>query len=249
MQYSWGKEKRLSKLKRGSYYCILALDHSLTTGPIRGIDTIEDMNKWISFASKEGIPAVVLNPGIIDKLNIFEFPSIILQSMGLPNKVNGNVSKPQIAKAERAISVDACAISVQINLNVIDLQIAIQTISDIVYQANNNHFPVLFMVNHADWATAADFNYALRICVELGADLIKVNLPSKIDCQKGIRCISPGHPPVLLAGGDLASNFSERVSTAFNLGFSGICIGRNIFQSENPEEILCSIDTIFGDNS
>jgi class I fructose-bisphosphate aldolase/fructose-bisphosphate aldolase/2-amino-3,7-dideoxy-D-threo-hept-6-ulosonate synthase len=249
MHYSWGKSKRLSKLKRGNYYCVLALDHSLTTGPISGIDTIEDIDKWINFASKKCIPAVVLNPGIIDNLNVFNFPSIILQSMGMPNKSQANVSKSKIANIEKAISVDACAISVQINLGVGDLQNAIQTISEVVYQANKNHFPVLFMVNHADWATAPDFNYALRICAELGADLIKINLPSKIECQKGIKRISPCHPPVLLAGGDLSGNFPERVSTAFNLGFSGICIGRNIFQSENPEEVLDSIDMIFGDNS
>jgi DhnA family fructose-bisphosphate aldolase class Ia len=215
---------------------------------MKGISTIEELNKWIAFAVHNGIPGVVLNAGIIDKLDLFEHPEIVLQCMGLPNKVKGSLNKVQTATIESAIALDACAVSVQLMLGASDLQNAIQSISNIVSQANKNHLPVLFMVNESDWNTGEDLNYAIRICAELGADLIKVALPSKREVQLQVQTISPKHPPVLLAGGGLSGSFMEQAKVAHELGFGGVCIGRNLFQSDSPAFVINAIDEIFGDH-
>jgi len=101
------------------------------------------------------------------------------------------------------------------------------------------------MVGNSDWNSAKDFNYAVRVCNELGADLIKIHLPSDVEEVKKLDNFHPNEPALLLAGGENMSNFEERLQAAKNLGFQGICLGRNIFQSEQPLETLKIIENVF----
>ena len=244
MQNSWGKQRRLKKLKKDNYYLILAMDHALSSGPIKGIDSIENVNKWIAFSEANDIPAVVLNHQYIYKLDVFSKTNIVLQTMGLV-KQSKNINKVPLAKVSHLPLVEGTAVSVQINFNVQNIEKAIEDISVIVAEANQYHYPVLFMVGHDDWENAEAFNYAVRVCTELGADLIKIHLPSDSkECEK-IQKFAENEPKLLLAGGENMQNFKARLITAKNIGFQGICVGRNIFQSENPHETLKIIDNIF----
>ncbi len=241
---SWGKQRRLEKLKKENYFLILAMDHALSSGPIEGIDSIVNVNKWINFSEENELPAVVLNHRYIYKLNPFHKANIVVQTMGLL-KTDKVINKVPLAKIEEMPMVDATAISVQINLNSENLDEAIQNISNIVSEANRLSYPVLFMVGHDDWESAEAFEYAVRVCTELGADLIKIHLPSNMNEVKKITPIHPDEPALLLAGGENMENFTERLTVAKEIGFQGICLGRNIFQNETPKVTLKIIDDIF----
>lgn len=242
----WGKQKRLDALKKdGDYYLILALDHSLSYGPIEGIASISDINSRVQDAIDFSIPSVVLNAGIIDKLDVIYDNNIIVQMMGLPNIAKGNFNKVKIATIERAISLGATAISVQLNLKSEDLNQAVSNVSTIVNEANKYGLPVMFMLNHADYDSISEFSYSIRICVELGADIIKTKLPSKKDIKNKIEPFSKQHPPVVLAGGSPTNGFLQELKTSKSLGFRGACIGRNIFQSPEPRNIVELIDQEF----
>lgn len=244
MQNSWGKQRRLNKLKRDNYFLILAMDHALSSGPINGINSIENVNKWISFSEANNIPAVVLNYQYIYKLEVFSKTNIVVQTMGLV-KQSKNINKVPLAKVSQIPLVDGTAVSVQINFNVQNIEKAIEEIALIVAEANQYHYPVLFMVGHDDWESAEAFNYAIRVCTELGADLIKIHLPSDSkECEK-LQKFGEHEPKLLLAGGENMQNFEARLNLAKSIGFQGICLGRNIFQSENPHETLKIIDNIF----
>jgi len=244
MQNSWGKQRRLEKLKKENYYLILAMDHALSSGPIKGIDSIENVNKWIRFSEENNIPAVVLNHQYIYKLNVFSKTNIVVQTMGLVKQAK-NINKVPLAKVSNLPLIDGTAVSVQINFNVQNIEKAIEDISLIVAEANRYHYPVLFMVGHDDWEDAESFNYAVRVCTELGADLIKIHLPSEIKECKKLQKFGEHEPKLLLAGGENMQNFEERLAMAKNIGFKGICLGRNIFQSKNPNKTLKIIDNIF----
>jgi DhnA family fructose-bisphosphate aldolase class Ia len=164
--------------------------------------------------------------------------------MGLV-KHEQNINKVPLTKVSEVPLVDGTAISVQINFDAENLEEAIQDISKIVSEANLYQYPVLFMVGNDDWNTAEDFDYAVRVCAELGADLIKIHLPSNPDEVKKLNTFDANEPALLLAGGENMNNFEERLKTAKTLGFQGICLGRNIFQSESPTETLAKIDNIF----
>ena len=244
MQNSWGKQRRLEKLKKDNYFLILAMDHAFSSGPITGINSVENVNKWVSFSEENNIPAVVLNNRYIYNLNVFHKTNIVVQTMALV-KHEKNINKVPLSKISEVPFIDGTAISVQINFQAENLEEAIQDIASMVSEANLYHYPVLFMVGNDDWNAAEDFNYAIRVCAELGADLIKIHLPSNSDELKKLTTFQDNEPSLLLAGGENMNNFEERLKSAKALGFQGICLGRNIFQSENPTETLKKIENIF----
>lgn len=243
----WGKERRLCKLKyNDNYYLILALDHSLTSGPIDGLNSIDEINQWTGCKNLFPIPSVVLNSGVIDKLDVIYKKNIIVQMMGLPDRLQGGFNKVKTTSIQRAISLGATAVSVQLNINSTDLNSAVRVISEIVDEASTYGLPVLFMLNHSDYKSAEEFAYAIRICAELGADLIKTRLPSSSEVINEIEPLTSKHPPVVIAGGCLSNKFGEELKKAKELGFKGVCIGRNLFQNKNPKNVLDLIDDVFG---
>jgi len=244
MQNSWAKQRRLEKLKKDNYFLILAMDHALSSGPIKGIDSIENVNKWIHFSEENSIPAVVLNYQYIYKLDVFSKTNIVVQTMGLVKQAK-NINKVPLAKVSHLPLIDGTAVSVQINFNVDNIEKALEEIALIVAEANEYHYPVLFMVGHNDWESAEDFNYAIRVCTELGADLIKIHLPSDSEECKKLQKFGEHEPKLLLAGGENMHNFEARLHLAKSIGFQGICLGRNIFQSQKPKETLQIIENIF----
>lgn len=244
MQNSWGKQRRLNKLKKDNYFLILAMDHAISAGPIAGIHSVTDVNKCISFSEENNIPAVVLNNRYVYKLNVFHKTNIVVQTMGLV-KHKKNINKVPLTKVSEVPLVDGTAVSVQINFNTENLEEAMKDIASIVSEANDYEYPVLFMVGNDDWKKAEDFNYAVRVCAELGADLIKIHLPSDVDEVRKLTTFDINEPALLLAGGENMTNFEERLKTAKALGFQGICLGRNIFQSKTPTETLGKIENVF----
>jgi len=244
MTHSWGKTRRLNKLKKDNYFLILAMDHALSNGPISGIDSISNVNKWIAFTEENNIPAVVLNHRYIYNLEVFQQTSIVVQTMGLLN-IKKNINKVPLSNIDDISLIDGTAISIQINFKADNLEEAIQHISTLVAEANINAYPVMFMVGDDDWESAEAFNYAVRVCAELGADLIKIHLPSNPTEIKKIKTFNPNEPALLLAGGENMNNFEPRLKIAKTLGFQGICLGRNIFQNETPTKTLKIIDNIF----
>ena len=244
MKKCWGKSRRLEKLKKGNYFLILAMDHAISNGPISGIDSVENVNKWVSFSENNQIPAVVLNYRYIYNLDVFNKTNIVVQTMGLV-KHEKNINKVPLANIEDITLVDGTAVSIQIDFNSENLDEAIQNITQIVSKANRYDYPVMFMVGNSDWKSAESFNYAVRVCAELGADLIKIHLPSDPLAVKELHTFGANEPALLLAGGESMENFKERITSAKALGFQGVCLGRNIFQNETPNETLKMIDEVF----
>lgn len=244
----WGKENRLAKLRTDDgYFLWMALDHGLTLGPIKGL---ENLDLWVNFAMKNGMTGVVLNKGMLPFIKPLGRTGMILQTLGFPEREHKEASKVPISSVQDAIRCSADAISVQINFDKQDRQQILEKISKLVSAAEAIALPVLFMVNvdQPEQLSEADLLFAIRACSELGADAIKVPLP-----RKGISSAHMDHfklvinqcPPVLFAGGSLSDDFDTQVKLAAALGFSGVCIGRNIFQSKKPEQALKTIRRYF----
>lgn len=53
-------------------------------------------------------------------------------------------------------------------------------------------------------------------------------------------------PPLLLAGGETNGDFKLLLAKARSIGYTGVCVGRNIFQSQNPHKTVADIREIFG---
>jgi len=87
--------------------------------------------------------------------------------------------------------------------------------------------------------------HAARVGAELGADVIKTNYTGDPDTFKDVIRSCP--VPVIIAGGpkmDTDAEVLKMVEDAISAGASGVSIGRNIFQHENPTKMTIAISKI-----
>jgi DhnA family fructose-bisphosphate aldolase class Ia len=87
---------------------------------------------------------------------------------------------------------------------------------------------------------------AARSAAELGADLVKIKYPSKTG---NLAEVARGCPvPVLVLGGEKAADdmVLEMVSQAMRDGASGVAMGRNVWQRDDPERFLARLQSAMG---
>jgi DhnA family fructose-bisphosphate aldolase class Ia len=78
----------------------------------------------------------------------------------------------------------------------------------------------------------------VRLCAELGADIVKTNWPG--DQEAFAKCVEAANGvPVVLAGGSRLEDgeLLQRMQLAVEAGAIGCSVGRNIFMHANPEAI------------
>jgi class I fructose-bisphosphate aldolase len=93
-------------------------------------------------------------------------------------------------------------------------------------------------------------SYAARQALELGADVAKVKYPGSKDAMRTVIEMS-GDMDVIMSGGSKRSDreFLESVKSMIDAGGSGLAVGRNIFQRENPRHILDALEEIIYEES
>ncbi|MFB6069156.1 MAG: class I fructose-bisphosphate aldolase, partial [Halobacterium sp.] len=87
--------------------------------------------------------------------------------------------------------------------------------------------------------------YASRIGLELGADIAKIKYPGSPDAMEwAVR--NAGDMKVVMSGGSKTSDeaFLSTVESAIDAGASGLAVGRNVFQRENPTGILDALEAV-----
>jgi fructose-bisphosphate aldolase/2-amino-3,7-dideoxy-D-threo-hept-6-ulosonate synthase len=85
----------------------------------------------------------------------------------------------------------------------------------------------------------------VRLCAELGADIVKTNWPG--DQQSFARCVEAANGvPVVLAGGSRLADdeLLTRMEQAMAAGAIGCSVGRNIFMHERPEAITRALSRV-----
>ena len=90
--------------------------------------------------------------------------------------------------------------------------------------------------------------HAARLAWELGCNVVKVPWTGS---QDSFRIVTSSVPiPVLISGGPRDSTLSELlevVEKAINSGGSGVCIGRQVFGSEDPASMIRALRAIVHD--
>jgi len=79
------------------------------------------------------------------------------------------------------------------------------------------------------------------VAEELGADLIKTTYTG--DPVSFARIVKACSVPVLIAGGEKAGDLEtlEAIRDTVAAGGAGVCVGRNAFQREKPQEFVHAI--------
>ena len=87
--------------------------------------------------------------------------------------------------------------------------------------------------------------YAARVALELGADVVKINYPGSVEAMKWV-VASAGRCKVISAGGSKQpdAEFVAKVKDIMAGNGSGLAVGRNVWQNENPLKITEEIKKV-----
>ena len=86
----------------------------------------------------------------------------------------------------------------------------------------------------------------VRLCAELGADIVKTNWPGDQDVVRASASRRRTAIPVVLAGGSRLEDAEllTRMEQAMAAGAIGCSVGRNIFMHDDPEAITRALSRV-----
>ncbi len=247
-----GKTTRLRRIfnRRSKKTFLVPLDHGVTLGVKGGPRDIPRLVKAVERGRGDGI---VVHKGafrIIPDTNL----ALILHISASTILSKDPDYKIVVSSVEEALRLGADGVSIHINLGVEKEHAMISFLGEISEKANLWGMPLLAMVYPRGKGMRENdpdlVGHAARLGFELGADLVKV--PYTGDKESFRDIVSSIPIPVLIAGGVKAKaeeEFLTMVKEAMDAGASGVSIGRNIFQSRNPEKMAKAVSLLVHENA
>ena len=240
----WGMKNRLSRIinKKTGRCVMLAVDHGYFQGPTTGLKNLgETVNPLLPYADALMITRGALRnwiPAQMDK-------PVVLRVSGGQSILKELSNEIITTSIEDAIRINASAITCSVYIGGEYEKQSIENLSRIVNEGQNYGIPVL-AVTAVGKEMVRDAKYlglACRICVEIGAHMVKTYY-----CEPDFEVIveACGSVPVVIAGG---KKIEERAALkmakdAIDAGAAGVDMGRNIFQSDNPIGMIKAVRSI-----
>jgi fructose-bisphosphate aldolase / 2-amino-3,7-dideoxy-D-threo-hept-6-ulosonate synthase len=247
-----GKTRRLKRIfQKDNRTVIVPMDHGVTVGPIMGITNMQTITDKLI---KGKVDAILVHKGIAKRIDIDDAGLIVMLSGMSTLSPNVN-AKVQVCSVQEALKLGADAVSVHVNVGAQDEDKMLANLGKVSEECDAFGIPLLAMMyprgpkianEHALEVVA----HAARIGAELGADIIKTNYTGSIDSFKQVTESCPA--PVVIAGGPKCKSPQEVLQTTFDAlqaGASGLSIGRNVFQAENPTAIAKALSAIVHENA
>lgn len=244
-----------SPITRDGKTVILAMDHGLEHGPtdFESVPETIDPETAFEIGTHDAVTAVAVQKGIAEKY----YPSYE-DDVNLLAKLNGTSN----LWMGEPFSPKNCTVDYAVN------ELGADAVGYTVY-SGSNHEPEMFedfrkiqeAAHREDtpvvmWSyprgqglkndTSADtIAYAARIALELGADIAKVKYPGSEEAMAWA-VDSAADCSVVMSGGSKTSDyeFLSTVEATMNAGGTGLAVGRNVWQRENPMEILDALEKV-----
>ncbi len=245
-----GKNLRISRLtKKGRMLCI-PMDHGVSIGPVKGLDTIYNT---IQLVANGGASAILVHKGILKALRNPPNTGVIMHLSASTDLGPSPNRKMIIAGVEEAIRLGADAVSVHVNVGCKDEPEMLQDLGLVADECDRWGMPLIAMMyprgenikNPYDPDTVA---HVARVGAEAGADIVKtVYTGSSETFSRVVR----GCPvPVVIAGGPKVSSDREvllMAKGALEAGAMGVTFGRNVFQHSDPMGITRALSRLVFD--
>jgi putative autoinducer-2 (AI-2) aldolase len=238
----WGLRNRLSKIIKEDGKCVmLAVDHGYFLGPT---DRLEDPRKVISpllgFTDSLMLTRGVLRTSVQFNTDV----PIVLRVSGATSILGEDLSKETITTSiEECIRLNATCLAISIFIGGKYEHQTLQNLSKLVDEGEKFGIPIL-AVTAVGKEMTRDSRYlalACRIAAELGAHLVKTYY-----CNDFTKVVEGCPVPVIIAGGKKLPEY-EALQLTYNAisdGASGVDMGRNIWQSEYPVQMLQAVQDI-----
>ncbi|ENP6280492.1 3-hydroxy-5-phosphonooxypentane-2,4-dione thiolase [Salmonella enterica] len=243
----WGMQSRLARIfnPKTRKTVMLAFDHGYFQGPTTGLERI-DINIVPLFEYADvlmctrGILRSVVPPAINKP--------VVLRASGA-NSILTELSNEAVAVAmDDAVRLNSCAAAAQVYIGSEHEHQSIKNIIQLIDAGLRVGMPIM-AVTGVGKDMARDqryFSLATRIAAEMGAQIIKTYY-----VDKGFERIAAGCPvPIVIAGGKKLPEREalEMCYQAIDQGASGVDMGRNIFQSEDPVAMIKAVHAVVHHN-
>jgi putative autoinducer-2 (AI-2) aldolase len=244
----WGMKNRMSKIIRpeDNRCVMLAVDHGYFLGPTERLEVPSNTIKpLLSYAD-----SLMLTRGILrTSVNPNNGIPIVLRVSGGSSIVGEDLSNETITTSvEEAIRLNASCLAISIFVGSKYEYQTLSNLAKLVNQGERYGIPVL-AVTAVGKEMARDARYlslACRIAAELGAHIVKTYY-----CENFERVIEGCPIPVIIAGGKKLPQEADALELAYNAvqhGAAGVDMGRNIWQSDYPVEMIKAVRAIVHEN-
>lgn len=241
----WGVTDRQERIRRltddDGHIFMVPMDHGLTLGPVLGVtDITKTLDKVADLAT-----CTTVHKGLIPKAREFQDRMGIIMHLSASTVYAPDPDDKRIVGTVReAVSLGADAVSVHLNLGSRTEADQIEAIGRVSTECQDLDVPLIAMVYPRGPTIMDSFNadlvaHAARLGAELGADIVKVPYPGD---QGSFRAVVRGAGvPVVVAGGpksDHKDRFLQTIQGAADAKAAGFSVGRNVFQADNPAQVM-----------
>jgi fructose-bisphosphate aldolase / 2-amino-3,7-dideoxy-D-threo-hept-6-ulosonate synthase len=251
-----GKRMRLKRvIDRPGVSVICALDHGMTSPTF--LEPLASIEERTAEAVAGGANVIMMSRGMIRRAEPAFGPETSLALL-LSASANAGEERPsviRIAPVEEALRLGADAVVLFVALGGDAEPDMIRTLAEVGEACDRLGMPFIaeaeFPTTYArveDLADAYGFEYLqrnVRLCAELGADMVKTNWPGDGESFGRLVQATSG-VPVVLAGGSRVSDreLLDRMEAAMAAGGIGCSVGRNIFMHEDPEALTRALSRV-----
>lgn len=244
----WGMKNRLSRIinPKTKKCVMLAVDHGYFQGPTTGLRNLgKTINPLLPYADALMITRGALRNWITPEID----KPIVLRVSGGQSILKELSNEIITTSIQDAIRINASAITCSVYIGGDYEKQTIENLSKLVNEGEDYGIPVL-AVTAVGKDMVRDSRYlglASRICVEIGAHMIKTYY-----CENFKEVVEAcGNIPVVIAGGKKLpeKDALQIASNAIKDGAAGVDMGRNIFQSDNPIGMIKAVRTIVHDRA
>jgi len=222
---------------------IVAMEHAAIFGPGKGT---EDPGATIKQVVAGGASAVMASFGIIRRFVKELAPvGVILRSDGAPTILGPDIPAPVWFGVEEALRLDADGICISAFPGHHSEQQSLDNLAQIAREAHKWGLALQGemvpggMTADPEARTVESVALAARLGCELGADWVKVPYVDGF-----ARVVRGCYKPVVILGGSKRGSTLEvftEVRAALDAGASGVTMGRNIWESDDPQAMTAAL--------
>ena len=251
-----GKSMRLKRvIDPAGVSLICALDHGMTSPTF--LEPLADITARTAETVAGGANVIMMSKGMVRLAEPAFSPttSLALLLSASANPADAQPEVVQVAQVEEALRLGADAVVLFTALGGAAEPRMIRTLADIGREAASLGVPLIaeaeFPTTYAQVEELKEqygFEYLrrnVRLCAELGADIVKTNWPGDEDLF-GRLVEAAGGIPLVLAGGSRLQDreLLWRMERATAAGGIGCSVGRNIFMHASPEAITRALSRV-----
>ncbi len=226
---------------------MVPMDHGISMGPVPGLERPAEALAAVA----EHATCVTLHKGLVKTaarqarhLGILMHLSASTDLAADPN------DKRLVATVEEAVRAGCDGVSTHLNLGSLTEGDQVQAVAGVSTACQEFGMPHIAMVYPRGPAVRDPFAtevvaHAARLAAEIGADAVKVPFTGDAGFREVVRGAGI---PVIVAGGPKRDDFASFVADlriAREAGASGVSVGRNVFQAEDPGDAMQQIKAVF----